>query len=168
MKRMVKNGDLIDVEPDGSITVAGKPVGGGGSDYTAGSNIKISEAKEISLNPELTGIEKIKLAPSNEYELSRDDDGFSIIKNVSSGGDLTEIKIKSVKYNTFLRLLFNYDKQYYQNLYFSPTGSGGDQCYAFITRHNSVPMVPRQEGTYLLKATVDNSGFPRYDWEKQQ
>ena len=31
MKRMVKNGDLIDVEPDGSITVAGKPVGGGGS-----------------------------------------------------------------------------------------------------------------------------------------
>ena len=30
MKRMVKNGDLIDVEPDGSITVAGKPIGGGG------------------------------------------------------------------------------------------------------------------------------------------
>ena len=30
MKRMVKNGDLIDVEPDGTITVAGKPVGGGG------------------------------------------------------------------------------------------------------------------------------------------
>ena len=29
MKRMVKNGDLIDVEPDGTITVAGKPVGGG-------------------------------------------------------------------------------------------------------------------------------------------
>lgn len=28
MKRMVKNGDLIDVEPDGSITVAGKPVEG--------------------------------------------------------------------------------------------------------------------------------------------
>ena len=48
MKRMVKNGDLIDVEPDGSITVAGKPIGGG-SDYTAGSNIEISEAKEISL-----------------------------------------------------------------------------------------------------------------------
>lgn len=30
MKRMVKNGDLLDVEPDGTITVAGKPVGGGG------------------------------------------------------------------------------------------------------------------------------------------
>ena len=30
MKRMVKNGDLIDVEPDGTITVAGKPIGGGG------------------------------------------------------------------------------------------------------------------------------------------
>ena len=32
MKRMVKNGDLIDVEPDGTITVAGKPIGGGGSE----------------------------------------------------------------------------------------------------------------------------------------
>ena len=32
MKRMVKNGDLIDVEPDGSITVAGKPIGGGKND----------------------------------------------------------------------------------------------------------------------------------------
>ena len=30
MKRMVKNGDLIDVEADGTITVAGKPIGGGG------------------------------------------------------------------------------------------------------------------------------------------
>ena len=32
MKRMVKNGDLIDVEPDGTITVAGKPGGGGEND----------------------------------------------------------------------------------------------------------------------------------------
>ena len=32
MKRMVKNGDLIDVEPDGTITVAGKPIGGGSND----------------------------------------------------------------------------------------------------------------------------------------
>ena len=168
MKRMVKNGDLIDVEPDGTITVAGKPVGGGGSDYTAGSNIQINEAKEISVNPELTGIEKIKLAPSNEYEISRDDDGFQINKNATTGGDLTEIKIKSVKYDTFLRLMFNYDKQYYQNLYFSVTGSEGSQCYAFITRQNSVPMVPKEEGTYLLKAIVDINGRARYTWEKQQ
>ena len=34
MKRMVKNGDLIDVEPDGSITVAGKPIGGGSSSFS--------------------------------------------------------------------------------------------------------------------------------------
>ena len=166
---MVKNGDLIDVEPDGSITIAGKPIGGGGgSDYTAGSNIQISEAKEISLNPELTGIEKIKLAPSNDYEISRDDDGFKITKNVSSGGNLTEIKINNVKYKTFLRLLFSYDNQYYKNLYFSTVGSEADQCYAFITRHNSVPMIPKEQGTYLLKGTVDSSGYPRYTWEKQQ
>ena len=169
MKRMVKNGDLIDVEPDGSITVAGKPIGGGGSDYTAGSNINISEAKEISLNPELTGIEKIKLAPSNDYEISRDDDGMLISKNVNSNGDLVEIKLKSVKYSTFLRLIFNYNKSHYQNICISADNvTDGSQVYAFLTRSGSVPMVPKEEGTYLLKATVSQYGLASYSWEKQQ
>lgn len=64
MKRMVKNGDLIDVESDGTITVAGKPIGGGSSsfsivtllssDLTPDSQItsraNISEAKNAELD----------------------------------------------------------------------------------------------------------------------
>ena len=168
MKRMVKNGDLIDVESDGTITVAGKPVGGGGSDYTAGSNIKISEAKEISVNPELTGIEKIKLAPSNDYEISRDDNGMLISKNINSGNDLIEIKIKNARYQTFLRLLFNYNKSFYQNVHIDASNvSDGSQVYAAFTRGSSIPIVPKEQGIYLLKATVDQYGTPSYTWEKQ-
>ena len=51
MKRMVKNGDLIDVEPDGSITVAGKPVGGGGGITKRSLTIPKSE---LSLGGDLT------------------------------------------------------------------------------------------------------------------
>ena len=47
MKRMVKNGDLIDVEPDGSITVAGKPIGGGG-----GSSFSIVTLLSSDLTPD--------------------------------------------------------------------------------------------------------------------
>ena len=60
---MVKNGDLIDVEPDGTITVAGKPIGGGGGgDYTAGSNIQINEAKEISVKSDITGVNSFRFS----------------------------------------------------------------------------------------------------------
>ena len=223
MKRMVKNGDLLDVSEDGSgvsfggnLKVGGtiiangeirggdvsaskfylgteemplvkaNPAGdatgtlekikignvaynvGGGSDYTAGSNIVITETNEISVNPELTGIEKIKFGPTNDYEITSYIDGIAIVKNATSRADLSEIQIKAANNSTFLRLMFNYDYQYYQNLYFSTTGSGGDQCYAFITRRNAVPMVPKIEGTYLLKAIVDNTGVPSYEWVKQQ
>ena len=168
MKRMVKNGDLIDVEPDGSITVAGKPIGGGGSDYTAGSNIKISEAKEISVNPELTGIEKIKIGPSNDYEISRDNEGLLISKNVTSGDDLTNIKLKAANYQTFIRLFFTYDKSKYQNIWFDATSLNGEEGRVFLTRSSTVPLIPREKGTYLLKATVSQNGTATYTWEKQQ
>lgn len=52
MKRMVKNGDLIDVEPDGSITVAGKPIGGGGGGITK-RTLTIPKS-ELSLGGDLT------------------------------------------------------------------------------------------------------------------
>lgn len=42
MKRMVKNGDLIDVEPDGTITVAGKPIGGGENERELTINLDYS------------------------------------------------------------------------------------------------------------------------------
>ena len=91
MKRMVKNGDLIDVEPDGTITVAGKPVGGGGgSDYTAGKNITISEAKEISLPDNINLLKsisiygtnqsaKINLKQSFDYDLTILSDDYNVL-----------------------------------------------------------------------------------------
>ena len=168
MKRMVKNGDLIDVEPDGTITVAGKPVGGGGGGYyTAGSNIDISEAKEISVNPALTGIEKIKLAPSNDYEISNDDEGIMLIKNIASGTNLTNIKLKKANNSTFMRLAFYHDASQYQNVVFDTRGFNGFETNVFLTRSNKVPLIPREEGTYLLKGTVDKFGGAIYTWEKQ-
>lgn len=52
MKRMVKNGDLIDVEPDGSITVAGKPIGGGGGGIT--KRTMTIPASELTPSPDDT------------------------------------------------------------------------------------------------------------------
>ena len=46
MKRMVKNGNLIDVEPDGTITVAGKPIGGGSSDKDLIINLDFSSTDQ--------------------------------------------------------------------------------------------------------------------------
>ena len=166
MKRMAKNGDLIDVEPDGSITVAGKAVGGG-SDYIAGSNIQISETKEISVNPELTGIEKIKLAPSNDYEISNDDEGIMLIKNITSGSNLTNIKLKKANNSAFMRLLFYHNDSRYQNILFDTRGFEGAETNVFLTRTSKVPLIPREEGTYLLKGTVDKFGGAVYSWEKQ-
>ena len=169
MKRMVKNGDLIDVEPDGTITVAGKPIGGGGggTDYTAGSNIEISEAKEIALKSDITGIDSIKFGPSNIYELSKDDNGLVITKYSNSGLSLPLITFKNSDKSTDLGLSFAYDESSYQSIVFSTTGSGGSEVYAFLTRSKKVPLVPRENGTYLLKAIVNN-GNVDYTWEKQQ
>ena len=133
MKRMVKNGDLIDVEPDGSITVAGKPIGGGGggSDYTAGSNIEISEEKEISVKSDITGINSIKFAPSNIYELSNHDNGLLIPKNSDSGLSLPSITLKNGSKSKTFALSFAYDESSYQSLVFSTTGCAGSEVYAF-------------------------------------
>ena len=85
---MVKNGDLIDVEPDGSITVAGKPVGGGGgggSDYSAGSNIEISEAKEISVKRALTNINSIDFSQTDGVRVTGEGRGGLEIKTKWTG-----------------------------------------------------------------------------------
>ena len=166
MKRMVKNGDLIDVEPDGSITVAGKPIGGGGGDYTAGSNIEISEAKEISVKKDLTAIDSLK---------------FSVVDSPIIGGYGTGVKIKNVnRYNDFPSIyLYPYDSNIYPDRYFFfnviaddvNTNSGvtfdhrrlNGTAFAFLTKGSSVPFVPSQDGTYVLKATVSNNKVT-YEW----
>ena len=57
MKRMVKNGDMIDVEPDGTITVAGKPVGGGGSSDDRNITLTISYSRGQDLTDNKTYVD---------------------------------------------------------------------------------------------------------------
>ena len=170
MKRMVKNGDLIDVEPDGSITVAGKPIGGGGGgDYTAGSNIQISEAKEISVNPELSGINKIDLSQSDSCIISGENEGGIKVetKYNSIGVYYPHFNLKSADAShKNIRISFLANNRYQgQIIYFDATDSNGTILYTFIT-NGKVPLVPNSDGTYVLKATV-SGGAVTYSWVAQ-
>lgn len=167
MKRMVKNGDLIDVEPDGTITVAGKPVGGGGSsDYTAGSNIEISEAKEIAVKSDITGINSIKFAGKKGPEIRIANSANLAIKSNSS--DFTYPAINLYRYgydissNKRISLIFDGDDIPFEGIHFD-IRNFGDSKYAFITKGGKVPPVPSENGTYVLKATVSGSAIT-YTW----
>ena len=168
MKRMVKNGNLIDVEPDGSITVAGKPIGGGGGgDYTAGSNIQISEAKEIAVKNDLTGIESVKFTPNDECMISSKNGEFHL-KSSSAPLDYAPINIdKKDGSNSSIKLSFSSNYSGVQNIKISTNDYNGKPAYCMLTRGGAVPGVPIVDGTYILKATVN--GFSvTYNWELQQ
>ena len=167
MKRMVKNGDLIDVEPDGSITVAGKPIGGGGgSDYTAGSNINISDSKEISLKSDIIGINSIKFAGNTTPNISIVDNANLAIKSNSSNFDYPAINLyrygHELSSNKRISLIFKAENIPYNSLFFDIRNFGNIN-YAFITKGGNVPPVPSENGTYVLKATVSGSAIT-YTW----
>ena len=195
MKRMVKNGDLIDVEPDGTIIAGGKAingveanptgeatetlekikigdvaynVGGGGSEYTAGSNIQISGSNEIALKSNLAGISSIDLSPSNSCTIKGNAQGSIIIQANSAYYDLPYILLypyDSVS-KRYTRLQFYADNTYYQTINIDGRGAGGS-VYSFLTKGSKVPFVPSGDGTYVLKASV-SGGNVTYTWELQQ
>ena len=170
MKRMVKNGDLIDVEPDGSITIAGKPVGGGGSDYTAGSNIQISEAKEISVKSDITGINSVRFGGTNSPTIGDYENSGIKIKSNSSSHDYAPIYLFRYGYNEVnnrsLCFLCSSDNNSDQRIYIDHRGETGP-VFAFLTRGTKkVPFVPSADGTYVLKATVTGASV-EYTWEKE-
>ena len=170
MKRMVKNGDLIDVEPDGSLTVAGKPVGGGGSDYTAGKNITISEANEISLPDNLNLLKslsiygtnesaKINLKQTFEYDLTILSDDYQILPSF-------RVKAGSGIMSRDIRVRFtNVDVGNTYQIAVDLQGFKGEDLYPFISR-SRIPDVPSGDGTYILKATV-SGGAVTYTWVAQ-
>ena len=193
---MVKNGDLIDVEPDGTITVDGKSIngveanptreatqtlekikigdvaynvgggGGGGSDYTAGSNIEINEAKEISVNPIMTGLESISLKDSGGQKNIIYTESGGIIK-VRTSSTLTKYpKFRLVNYNYLnnreLTISFDCDPNYAETILIRGQKINGTS-YVFLTKGASVPFVPSGDGTYVLKATV-SGGAVTYTW----
>lgn len=193
MKRMVKNGDLLDVEPDGTIIAGGKAIngveanptdeatqtlekikigdvaynvgGGGGSDYTAGSNIEISEAKEISVAPKLKGINEIWFLESDGTKdfIYAGSTGF-IFQSSTTLTKYPQFKFRNYRYpnNSELTLVFDCDPNYAETIYVSGQKSNGNS-YAFLTKGASVPFVPNENGTYVLKATV-SAGAVTYSW----
>ena len=167
MKRMVKNGDLIDVEADGTITVAGKPVGGGG-DYTAGSNIEISEAKEIAVKNALTEVDSIRFkSPDGDAGISVEGRGNLVFKTYTSLPKWPTIRFRtnSSAINDTI-FIFNHNRSYGQTISFDAENSGDSTVYVFLTKGSKVPFVPSADGTYVLKATV-SGGAVTYSWEPQ-
>lgn len=171
MKRMVKNGDLIDVEPDGSITVAGKPIGGGGggNDYTAGSNIEISEAKEISVKNALSGIKSVNFVKynsgANQSCIIKGGEGALMIETSYTFSNYPEIDIMRRMSATGIgKLFFDFDAGHDTLVNVSSAGSTASSFYVFLTRDGKVPEVPRDAGTYILKATVQSNGAVTYSW----
>lgn len=166
MKRMVKNGDLIDVEPDGSITVAGKPVGGGG-DYTAGSNIEISEAKEVAVKSELTEINGITFAQTDSCKIFGGNKNILKIKALGTGNTVDYPAIYFLTADdskTYFRIFTYANTSNYQTMIIDARDfEFGKDAYAFLTRGAKVPLVPSTDGTYTLKATV-SGGAVTYTW----
>ena len=164
MKTMVKNGDLLDVEPDGTITVAGKPIGGGGSDYTAGSNIEISQEKEIAVKSTLTGIESVKFANNYACRLESNVYGDLLVKTTSPYHDFSFIRLfktNSTEASVDIYCQSNY--QHNQNLRFVVNDYNGSDAFCVFTRGGVVPQVPKEAGTYILKATVSGNNVT-YEW----
>ena len=169
MKRMVKNGDLIDVEPDATITVAGKPIGGGGGgDYTAGSNIEISEAKEIAVKRALTNLDSIKLKGfSGDATISGYDEGSFKIKSYATYITLRRIYLEARDQASIKRLVLSFKNNPPANQTISFDISDiSESAYAFLTKGSKVPFVPSDNGTYVLKATVSD-GAVTYTWVAQ-
>ena len=199
MKRMVKNGDLIDVEPDGTIIAGGKAINGveanptdeatqtlekikigdvaynvggggsGGSDYTAGNNIEISEAKEISVTPNITGVGSIALKESDGSSDTIYTESGGVIK-IRSSSTLTKYpKFRLVNYNYLnkreLTISFDCDPNFAETILIRGQKIDGTS-YAFLTKGASVPFVPSDNGTYVLKANVAN-GAVTYTWVAQ-
>ena len=164
MKRMVKNGDLIDVEPDGSITVAGKPIGGGG-DYSAGSNIEINAAKEISIKPNITGIESFQFKGNTTPIIGAEGSAIKL-KSKSVYNEFPSIFIYPYsddnpdRYLSLSFLCDNYNTS--SGVTFDHRGLTGN-AFAFLTKGSKVPFVPSDNGTYVLKATVSGSSVT-YSW----
>lgn len=142
---------------------------GGGSDYTAGSNIEISASKEIAVKSALTGIDSIDL--KSEYGNARIlayDQGEIKIKSLASYNHIPSIYLEPRDQisKKALSLTFKNKGSAYQNISFDVSGTSED-AYAFLTIGNKVPFVPSGDGTYVLKAHV-SSGTITYSWELQQ
>ena len=193
MKRMVKNGDLIDVEPDGTITVAGKPIGGGENERElklimpydssdSSSDKKLNIDDEIWNNINNCYYETIKLFyndgnPIGVFNVFNFTDNGNYISN---NKNYTCISIKKDTPPTS-QTWYGVANTIYTFVYIR-TYSSGAKKYLYLSQYNvfSVPNLiqskfdalykladkPTQDGTYVLKATV-SGGAVTYTWVAQ-
>lgn len=142
---------------------------GGGSDYTAGSNIEISGSKEIAVKNALTEINSIRVkSVDGDVGISAENYGNFVIKTYASLPKWPVIKLRTKDSNfNDITLIFSQNQSNSQTINFNAEGSGGSSVYAFLTKGSKVPFVPSGDGTYILKASVSR-GNVTYTWELQQ
>ena len=188
MKRMVKNGDLIDVEPDGTLTVAGKPIGGGENDREITLTMPYSSDdtrsnKKLYIDDELFNkinnlfYETIKLIfndgkPIGIFHLFNPNE--TKYDNGEIGYFATSFNSPLASYGTWYGTTKNYG--FSKKLSLS-TDSGGKYLYIYRYDEIVLPVLdksnfdtlykladkPTNDGTYVMKATV-SGGKVTYTW----
>ena len=193
MKRMVKNGNLIDVEPDGTITVAGKPIGGGGDDkvlsliapYSYQGSTSISDTN-IYLDDDVWNkisdlyYETIKIYYNDGRPL-----GIFNVLNLKSYSYVDSQRYACVsKHNGTAGAANKWYGQDVGKFFFASLYAGSNSTGKYINIQGERPITwpsleqskfddlykladkPTQDGTYVLKATV-SGGAVTYTWVAQ-
>ena len=145
-------------------------VGGGGSGavYTAGSNIEISGSNEIAVKSALTGIESLKFTPNYGCSLDSDSYGTLNLRTTSPYYSFSHINFhKKDNSGAIIDLYCQSDYSGTQPIRIDASGFKGDDAFVAITRGYR-PQVPKEAGTYILKANVQSGGVVTYTWELQQ
>lgn len=177
MKRMVKNGDLLDVEPDGSITVAGKPIGGGGglSDVieTDGTTTTIHSILNVDgkINAP-NGVSNLHTVNINQIQECANiyfKDAFRINCN----WDKKAIDI--INYNFIPKISLSANTSHILLSYIpdvSVEGKTGNFQFKSANKdaifsgfRSRIPEPPTSAGTYRLVATVSSTGDLAFTWE---
>ena len=191
MKRMVKNGNLIDVEPDGTITVAGKPIGGGSNDReitlilpypstdsTGGKKVYIDDETYNKIKDRYYETIKFYYNDGNPVSV------FHVVNlyDIQNKMD-TKIYATASDYNGFKSeddwFGKNRNKYCFARIQVSSDSNGK---YAYISGYSTLSSPeliqskfdalykltdkPTQDGTYVLKATV-SGGAVTYTWVAQ-
>lgn len=172
---------LVKANPTGEVTetleklkigdVAYNVGGGGGSDYTAGSNIEISASKAIAVKSALAGIESIKFSPDNGCFINSGGDASLSLKGglepYYSHPSIWLYPQDGKSYGKVHLLFTNKTNSRFGVDFNFATMKSGDDLYAFILRGALPPRLPETDGTYILKARV-SGGLVSYTWELQQ
>ena len=191
---MVKNGDLIDVEPDGSITVAGKPIGGGGgsendreitltmpyasSDYSDNKKLYIDDDTYNKISNYY--YESIKLYfndgnPCGVFHVFNFNDSsrgintrqYAVISHYEQFAGLQAWYGTYKGYKFFVSLLASRDSQ--GNFIYLQQSEKLDLPFLDKAKFDALYKLadkPTQDGTYVLKATV-SGGAVTYTWVAQ-